>query len=162
MLHYSVDMRVIPAFFPVKSQLLNMFVKNWIVQIVSQTGPHKRALCFCVNSRSQMRDSSSFAGVVTVCSLCVCRAVPTSQMPSCTPWDRTALDSGTLMGMFSRYLTPNWLHGLINVLLFFQNIRSGSLLSAYRCGLHYISKGECVLHPLVSSWDKDPDFICLY
>lgn len=118
----------------------------------------------CVNSRSQMRDSSPFVGGVTVCSLCVCRAVPTSQTPSCTPWDRTVLDSGRLMNIFSRYLSVNWLHRLkkTNVLLLFQNIRSSSLLSAYRCGLHYISKGECVLHPLVSSWDEDAASICVH
>lgn len=33
-------------------------------------------------------------------------------------------------------------------LLCFQNIRSGSLLSAYRCGLHYVSKGESAIHLL--------------
>lgn len=71
----------------------------------------KRELCLCVNSRSQMRDSSPFAGVVTACSLCACRAVPTSQMPSCTPWDRTVLDSGKLMNIFSHNVSVKWLHG---------------------------------------------------
>lgn len=51
-------------------------------------------LSLCVSSRSQMRVSSQFAGVVTACSLCVCRAVPISQTPSCTLWDRTAPASG--------------------------------------------------------------------
>lgn len=62
------------------------------------------------------------------------------------------------------YLSVNWLHGLkkTNVLLLFQNIRSSSLLSAYRRGLHYISKGECVLHPLVSIWDEDAASICVH
>lgn len=41
---------------------------------------------------------------------------------------------------------PNvkWCH-CVTLLLGFQNIRSGSLLSAYRRRLHYISKGECVI-----------------
>lgn len=47
-----------------------------------------------MSSRSQTRASSQFAEVVTACSLCVCRAVPTSQTPSSTPWDRTAPASG--------------------------------------------------------------------
>lgn len=55
---------------------------------------HKHTLPLSLSSRSQMRASSQFAGVVTACSLCVCRAVPISQTPSCTPWDRTALASG--------------------------------------------------------------------
>lgn len=78
---------------------------------VSPQWPHKRVLCLCVNSRSQMRDSSPFAGVVTACSLCVCRAVPTSQMPSCTPWDRIVLDSGKLMRICSQHLSVMWLPG---------------------------------------------------
>lgn len=63
------------------------------------SGPTSR-----VNSRSQMRDSSPFVGGVTVCSLCVCRAVPTSRTPSCTPWDRTVLASGRFMNIFSLLL----------------------------------------------------------
>lgn len=83
-----------------------------LVMSVFPQWPHTRALCLCVNSRSQMRDSSPFAGVVTICSLCVCRAVPTSQTPSCTPWDRIVLDSGKLMNILSRYLSVNWLRRL--------------------------------------------------
>lgn len=55
---------------------------------------HKHTLSLSESSRSQTRASSQFAGVVTACSLCVCRAVPISQTPFCTPWDRTALVSG--------------------------------------------------------------------
>lgn len=54
----------------------------------------KILLLLLLSSRSQMRDSSQFAGAVTACSLCACRVAATSQTPSCMPWDRTAPASG--------------------------------------------------------------------
>lgn len=65
------------------------------VDVHSSEPTHTRThFLFSLSSRSRTRDSSRFAEVVTACSLCVCRAVPISQTPSCTPWDRTALASG--------------------------------------------------------------------
>lgn len=69
---------------------------------------HKHTLSLSESSRSQTRASSQFAGVVTACSLCVCRAVPISQTPFCTPWVRTALVSGEFTHLHTTFFHLVW------------------------------------------------------